>query len=398
MDSIFGRKRSAQSARSRSSAQSNSSSTDLVSSSVPYDRLAPSGKAPVAGPSRLPTATALAAATASRLISPPNTNPTLTDDGPEFNYHALGKRMEANRSRTSTGTEPDERRDRVTSGSSSLRYQGPSVSIGINGEILPEQVPLPSSASPFTPNRRGSDAGSMRSISTTTSSIRPAVQADFAPYHVHRPTGSTRQSHSGQNFNYNSAYSASTYSVEFPNSASSASSSYPSFYPKPTEDFLFERPKSPSQINAMFEHLLRTRNIDSSSTVSPSKSTSNKISSRSSSSSLTPSRAAKDMQGISIETKWTLLKNDAQSQWHEQRRKQNDLAVRGTASALVSDRKSPEYFLKKFMDGSLTAEILIGMGVSIRTQPLHWCIAFVDLKGHIVLGNCLANYARRKNK
>jgi cytokinesis protein len=398
MDSIFGKKRSTQSSRSRSSAQSNTSPTDLVSNSVPYDRLAPAAKAPVAGPSRLPTANALSAVAAGRIISPPNTNPTLTDDGQEFNYAAFGKRREANhRARSSTGTEPDDRRDRVTSASSSLRYQPPSVTLGMNGDTLPEHVPLPPSASSFSHNRRGSDAGSMRSISTTTSSVRPAVQADFAPYHVHRPTGSTRQSHTS---NYNSAYSASSYSVDFPASTSSASTSYPSFYPKPTDDFHFERPKSPTRINAMFEHLLRTRNIDPNA-ASPSKpaASSHKISSRSSSSSITPSRAAKDMQNIPLETKWTLIKNDAQNQWQEQRRKMVDSAPRaGGPSTAMSDRSSPEFFLKKFMDGTLSLEVLAGMNVSIRTQPLPWCRALLELQGHVVLGNCLASYTRRNNK
>lgn len=127
MASIFGKKN-----RTSASSSTHSQSSPGLVASVPYSQLA-SGPPPVAGPSASGSSSRGSDVAASRLVSAPSTNPTLTDDGTPVRVSASlsgtptkgegSRRSNASYATTTTTTTTDAGIGTGTGRSSSHEYQ-----------------------------------------------------------------------------------------------------------------------------------------------------------------------------------------------------------------------------------------------------------------------------------
>jgi cytokinesis protein len=90
-----------------------------------------------------------------------------------------------------------------------------------------------------------------------------------------------------------------------------------------------------------------------------------------------PEQARRQMLAYAPAKKWTLVHQDRLTEWQgEQKRKQHNRQTYGTPDGGVgvigrSDEEgSPEWYVRKVMDDSITAKQLGSLSVSLRTQPI----------------------------
>ena len=98
-----------------------------------------------------------------------------------------------------------------------------------------------------------------------------------------------------------------------------------------------------------------------------------------------PEQARRQMLAYAPAKKWTLVHQDRLTEWQgEQKRKQHNRQTYGTSDGAVgligrSDEEgSPEWYVRKVMDDSITAKQLGSLSVSLRTQPIRYeCLNFL---------------------
>jgi cytokinesis protein len=108
--------------------------------------------------------------------------------------------------------------------------------------------------------------------------------------------------------------------------------------------------------------------------------------------------ALNNMLSFSVDKKWTLVYNDLLTEVQASRdREKNWRAQPGASpgapaagSTMVLMRNSPEWYIKKFMDGSVTAKHIESLAVTLRTCAIGWLQSFVEAKGTPVLASFLA--------
>ncbi|PYI25399.1 hypothetical protein BP00DRAFT_420577, partial [Aspergillus indologenus CBS 114.80] len=115
-----------------------------------------------------------------------------------------------------------------------------------------------------------------------------------------------------------------------------------------------------------------------------------------------PEQAKRQMLAYPASKKWTLVHQDRLTEIQgEQKRRQNARQTHGHdgPSGILEradEEGSPEWYVKKVMDDSITSKQLASLSVSLRTQPISWVKAFVEAQGQIALTNVLAKINRRK--
>jgi cytokinesis protein len=339
MDSIFGRKSRKVEQRPRQV------SAGLDERSVPYDRMAP-GRAPVP-------------------ISAPITNPTLTASGTQMNLHAMQRaRSERDKTYQLSRSRADSPGGPTTDGDSSAPT---SVAPSVDG------TPGSATASPrssATPGGRRTRQSNSSTTSGRTDSRHPRTpsMSDFgsipsptlagrgtvSPMTPHRPSSASTVARSE---NRNSRYAPSEFSTE------SASSNYHALARQlrrgDGETFIFERPTDDSQIEALYENLLQNREI-------------------------------KDLNHVDIDHKWMMVFSAEQLRWQQERearraserearRNGNDNGVDAVAAANIDN--TPEFFMKKFLDKTITVKQAQSLEVSLRSGEVTCvCIRFCLLE------------------
>ncbi|KIV98923.1 uncharacterized protein PV09_09310 [Verruconis gallopava] len=116
-----------------------------------------------------------------------------------------------------------------------------------------------------------------------------------------------------------------------------------------------------------------------------------------------PEQARRQMEAYSIAKKWTLVYQDRLAEWQgEQKKRQtnrfgSDYGGGGSSNILdrAHEEGSPEWYVRKVMDNSITPKQLGSLSVSLRTQPIGWVKAFVEAQGQIALTNVLSKINRR---
>ena len=90
-----------------------------------------------------------------------------------------------------------------------------------------------------------------------------------------------------------------------------------------------------------------------------------------------PDQAKRQMMAYLPAKKWTLVHQDKLTEWqNEQKRRQNARQTFGTNDgnfgilARADEEGSPEWYVKKVLDDSITAKQLQSLSVSLRTQPI----------------------------
>ncbi len=109
----------------------------------------------------------------------------------------------------------------------------------------------------------------------------------------------------------------------------------------PSEEFSFPRPENDEEIEMLFENIMRMRGLD-------------------------------DIPHLSIDQKWHIVYNDEHMRWGEERRREEQARKQtdsGQAAAPFSEG-TPEWYIKKFMDRTITPKQASSLQVSLRSKEM----------------------------
>lgn len=332
MDSLFGRK--------KGRPRQGSVTGDLSERSVPYDRLPSSPRAPV------PVANTTQGIRSQ--ISAPITNPTLTANGTELNKFS----MQRNRAE----------RERLYDQAGMTRPGSPSTSISTSDSHTLYSESMSPSASTSKLQKGGQTRRLRSSEASSTSSPRSQVMSDFGNFPPSTPgqSNATPRPMSGatsRSGNRDSKYAPSMITSD------SHQSHLSHFYHRHgdrDEDFQFPRPENDEEIEAMFENVRQARGLG-------------------------------ELPGMSIDRKWIMVYSDAQMRWKESKKEEEQVRKQdnnGPQSQQLLP-ETPEWFIKKFLDRTITADQASGLLVCLRNKEVR-CVFDVFFTGLSWSDRCTA--------
>lgn len=117
-----------------------------------------------------------------------------------------------------------------------------------------------------------------------------------------------------------------------------------------------------------------------------------------------PEQARRQMEAYPISKKWTLVHQDRLAEWQgEQRRRQNARSTVGgmdgtNGMGRADEEGSPEWYVRRVLDSTISAKQLQSLSVSLRTQPIGWVKSFVEAQGQIALAKVLGKINRRQGQ
>jgi cytokinesis protein len=317
--------------------QSSGSIQDLNERSIPYDKLGPPP------PSPLPNKAG---------ISAPNTNPALTATGTEFNKFVPRIRAD---------------RDRIyeQNGYNTRRPGSPSTSESTADSSTLYEESLPSGSAKQLPQTPQSSRARMSHLSTT-SEVRSPHSQDFGHFSTPSSSRSTvRPTSSVTTRSETSRTSKYAPSMGFSESAAAHTLFYHNRSNHHSEPFHFPRPTSDEEVEILFEEVKRNRNLG-------------------------------NLDNLSIEQKWHIVFTHEQLRWKEEKDREHQSRRTGDSNLsalIVSD--SPEWYIKKFLDKTITPKQASGLHVSLRSNPLDWFQRFMDMQGPSVLAQSLMHISRK---
>lgn len=247
-------------------------------------------------------------ANANSVISAPITNPTLTSNGTELNvFH---------------------RRDRAYS--NAPRSVSPGHSAATSESTL------------YTDKYR-SNHNSKFSISdaSTTSSGRSPSVTDFGNYGANSQTVRPSSRNASRSDNRISQYAHSLAGSESLAHYSTHLSSQLHLHRHGSgEEFYFPRPEHDDEIEALFENIRRMRDLA-------------------------------PMPGLSVEQKWNMVYSDEHIRWKEDKQREEQAKKQGESGQPASIVEgTPEWYIKKFLDQTITPKQLSSLEVSLRSKEL----------------------------
>lgn len=308
MDTIFGRKKS----RLR---QSSISNQDLHS--VPYESVTPGPPVPVSRQAVVSN------------ISAPITNPTLTANGTNINLYSM------QRSRTA--------RDRAyaATATSTPRSSSPHTSIVTDDSSTlysesADSIYNPAVSSARKLRQSGSSSG-RRSPSHDSFHSLPPIPVTATPSSPPpQPSASaTLRPSSSSTTRSDNRSSRSTFLTE----SHSSHHHFPHLHRHTTLDFDFPRP-SDEEIEVRFRTVVETR-------------------------------ALTNLPALTIDQKWSMVESDERLRFNEEkaREEQAKKVPEQSRSGMIEER-SPEWYLVKFMDKTITPKDASGLLVSLRGHEL----------------------------
>lgn len=131
-----------------------------------------------------------------------------------------------------------------------------------------------------------------------------------------------------------------------------------------TNEFHFERPKSDATVEQMFLDLMNKRDFKS-----------------------LPESAKKQMMAYPISKKWMLIHQDALTEFHNERKR--------ITRAKSIDENTPEWYVRKLLDNSISSKQLGNLWVSLRTEQVGWVNDFIDHQGQVALATVLSHINTR---
>ena len=148
------------------------------------------------------------------------------------------------------------------------------------------------------------------------------------------------------------------------------------------EGFYFPRPADDRIVEAQFLDMMNKRNWQAM-----------------------PEGAKRQMMAYPTSKKWQLVHQDKLVEWQgEQKRRTNArntvLSHDGFPSILsrADEEGSPEWYVKKVMNDTITPKQLGSLSVSLRTQPISWVKSFVEAQGQVALTNVLGKINRKQGQ
>lgn len=116
-----------------------------------------------------------------------------------------------------------------------------------------------------------------------------------------------------------------------------------------------------------------------------------------------PDQARRQMMAYPPAKKWTLVHQDRLTEWQgEQKRRTTAHRQTGQYGAVdvmlanADEEGTPEWFVRRVLDNSISAKQLQSLAVSLRTQPIGWVKTFVECQGQVALTNVLGKINRRQ--
>ena len=304
--------------------QSSVSTASELGASKPYEELAPSPRTPI----QVGTTSQGLRSQFSSAISAPITNPTLTTDGTELNLYTMHRsRQERDQLyNTHPATRPI----------SPVNWPSTVDSSTIHGEF----------------DKTHSHHRSTTSVSETSVSsgrMSPSV-SDFGGYHSQRKGASQQTTRPTSR--------ATTRSDRMSTNTRSVVSDTPSQHLHSThignalhavrhgmqaEEFYFPRPDNDQEIEALFQNIKRSLDLD-------------------------------NMPNMTIDQKWMMVHNAEQLQWSEERKQSKKQAEAGFAVPFVEG--SPEWYIQRFMDRTITTKQASSLEVSLRSNQLRSALLY----------------------
>lgn len=339
-----------------------------VLTSIPYDRVLADGKAPISV-DYLPKAEATTIK--QREPSPHHLNkgtgdfhqyPTFTSTS-QPNGHLSGPRPPPHVSGTTMAAS--------SSGDRGTRYQ----QWGRPGSAAGSQVTTLGGGS-HTSYSTADTTGNRRS-SMDQASIYSSVSSATRGSSLFSSDGSTKTAVPGQSISAD----RNTLLPTTPSTASHRQSQWPTqnFNPATAfnpEGFNLARPKDDRVVEQMFIELMHKRGWQH-----------------------LPDQAKRQMLAYPASKKWTLVHQDRLTEFQgEQKRKQRSAYGQLDTGILsrAEEEGSPEWYVKKILDDSITAKQLGSLSVSLRTQPINWVRTFVEAQGQVALTNVLLKLNRKQ--
>jgi cytokinesis protein len=115
-----------------------------------------------------------------------------------------------------------------------------------------------------------------------------------------------------------------------------------------------------------------------------------------------PEQARRQMEAYKIDKKWTLVYQDKLAEFkHDEKKRQTNRntylgGAREDILIRAEEEGSPEWYVKKVMDNSISIKQMSSLEISLRTQPIAWVRTFIEAQGQIALTNVLSKINRRK--
>lgn len=261
------------------------------------------------------------------VISAPMTNPTLTANGTELNKYAMDKQRQAreNAYRAASPRPPPE---------------SPTASISTTGSsnFYNDTESLRSRSSTSARRNRTSETAYTATDATTSGPASPkSMNKSFDMPSSSRPMSTV--TNGGGDDRRSSRHIPTLSSLDSRHSHLSSLSSHLSRFGT-GEEFVFPRP-SDEEIEALFENIRQDRGLGE--------------------------------MNLSMEQKWSIVHSDEQMRWKEERTKEEQArkqAESRTPIALIE--QTPEWYLRKFLDNTITAKQAAGLQVSLRGKEVRY--------------------------
>ena len=298
--------------RKKQRPRNSSISAQDLADSVPYDKLPSVTRSP------LPVATVSQGLRGNTsVISAPLTNPTLTANGTDLNvnYQNLHRtRLEKDKANPAR---PD---SSFSTADSPTLYNEPLAS-------FPGKHPK----TPTSHKLRKSEA-------STSSDRRSPSSSEFTPAPIPTspsvPSSVLRAIHAQDN---PSRFSSSTAHSD------SHSTHLSHIFHKPhTDEFFFPRPDNDEEIELLFARVAQQRDLHK-------------------------------VGDLGINQKWGIVFAAEHMRWQEERSRGEMARKQGDAGqAILSGEGSPEWYIRKFLDGTITAKQVSSVSVSLRGHETRW--------------------------
>ena len=85
-----------------------------------------------------------------------------------------------------------------------------------------------------------------------------------------------------------------------------------------------------------------------------------------------PDGARRQMLAYPTSKKWTLLHQDRLAEWNSEQKRRTTISTHDGILGRADEEGSPEWFVKKVMDDTITPKQLGSLSVSLRTQPIRY--------------------------
>jgi cytokinesis protein len=255
-----------------------------------------------------------------RGISAPHTNPSLTDDGTELNLYTMQKQKRAY-------DQPPIKRPASSTNS--------TLSTADSSTLFEESnTPAPSSRYARPP------AGRTHRSEQSTSNRSPNA-ADFGQYPPNDSSSTSSRPMSALTSKSDSNRSSRYAPSSFETSTHHTTLSQLYHRHHGGDSFHFPRPESDAEIEALFENVKRTRDFPNLP------------------------------RDLTVDQKWHLVYNDEHIRWGKEKQKEEQTKRHkdsGQSNTPLTD--SPEWYLKKFVEKTITSKQVQSLGVSLRSNEM----------------------------